>query len=210
MRVEVMEYMPLMIRLRNMRCLVVGGGSVACRKAKALLQYGVRLTVISPVIEQELKRLYASGLIRWKRKRFSVIDLFGCRLVVAATDEPKVNRRIDVWSKKLRILNNAVDDPINSNFIFPAIYGLEPLTIAVSTQGKAPALARKIRNELAEVYGPDYKAYLEAMVRLRTDVLKTESDAARRRILIEQGLTTNKRSILIHPPTVGDLGEGER
>lgn len=204
-----MEYVPLMIRLRGMRCLVVGGGQIAFRKAKTLLRYGGRVTVIGPEIGREMNKLQSRGLIRWKQKRFSVTDLLGCRLVVAATDDPKVNRMINTWSGRLHILNNSVDDPKNSNFIFPAIYRLEPMTIAVSTQGKAPALAKRVRDEIAMAYGLDYQPYLEAMIQLRTHVRERETDADRRKTLIEQGLTKDSQSTLLRMPSSIKLEEGE-
>lgn len=178
------EYMPVMLRLSRFRCLVVGGGKVALRKALTLLRYQIEVTVVSKELEYGLEKLVRRGLIRWKQKRFAPPDLWGHQLVVAATDNRRQNRRICFWAKLFRILSNSVDDPHVSDFIFPASHQSGPLVIAVSTQGGCPALTRKIKRDLAQEYGAAYGDYVRKLAAFREHLKILVPDYSERRKIL--------------------------
>lgn len=143
-----MDYLPIFCRLDNKPVLLVGGGDVAERKARLLLDAGARLTVVSPALEPELAALAASGTIDWLAAEFEPAQLTGKWLVVAATDRREVNALVYQSANQARIFANLVDDPKRSSFIMPSIIDRSPLIVAISSGGKAPVLARLLREKL--------------------------------------------------------------
>lgn len=143
-----MDYLPIFCRLDNKPVLLVGGGEVAERKARLLLDAGARLTVVSPVLDPELAALAASGTIDWLATEFEPAQLTGKWLVVAATDRREVNALVYQSANQAGIFANVVDDPKRSSFIMPSIIDRSPLMVAISSGGKAPVLARLLREKL--------------------------------------------------------------
>lgn len=143
-----MDYLPIFCRLDNKPVLLVGGGEVAERKARLLLDAGARLTVVSPVLDPELAALAASGTIDWLAAEFEPAQLTGKWLVVAATDRREVNALVYQSANQAGIFANVVDDPKRSSFIMPSIIDRSPLMVAISSGGKAPVLARLLREKL--------------------------------------------------------------
>ena len=133
-------------------CLVVGGGSVGLEKAKSLLECGATVTVVAPQIEPELEQLP----IRWRCKRYQTADLDGNFLVVAATSNSSLNRRIFLDAESRSLLCNVVDTPELCSFILPAVYRRDPIALAVSTGGASPALAKRLRDELGAGIGEEH------------------------------------------------------
>ncbi|WP_429118558.1 siroheme synthase CysG [Aeromonas veronii] len=143
-----MDYLPIFCRLDNKPVLLVGGGEVAERKARLLLDAGARLTVVAPELDPELAELAANGSIEWLAGEFAPQQLAGKWLVVAATDRREVNALVYQSANQARIFANVVDDPKRSSFIMPSIIDRSPLMVAISSGGKAPVLARLLREKL--------------------------------------------------------------
>ncbi|MFM4900961.1 siroheme synthase CysG [Aeromonas hydrophila] len=143
-----MDYLPIFCRLDNKPVLLVGGGEVAERKARLLLDAGAQLTVVAPELDPELAELAANGSIEWLAGEFAPQQLTGKWLVVAATDQREVNALVYQSTNQARIFANVVDDPKRSSFIMPSIIDRSPLMVAISSGGKAPVLARLLREKL--------------------------------------------------------------
>ncbi|MGY3852210.1 siroheme synthase CysG [Aeromonas aquatilis] len=143
-----MDYLPIFCRLDNKPVLLVGGGEVAERKARLLLDAGAHLTVVAPELAPELAELAANGDIEWLAGEFAPQQLAGKWLVVAATDRREVNALVYQSANQARIFANVVDDPKRSSFIMPSIIDRSPLMVAISSGGKAPVLARLLREKL--------------------------------------------------------------
>ncbi|XQW87503.1 siroheme synthase CysG [Aeromonas veronii] len=143
-----MDYLPIFCRLDNKPVLLVGGGEVAERKARLLLDAGAHLTVVAPELDPELAELAANGSIEWLAGEFVPEQLAGKWLVVAATDRREVNALVYQSANRARIFANVVDDPKRSSFIMPSIIDRSPLMVAISSGGKAPVLARLLREKL--------------------------------------------------------------
>ncbi|WP_421236186.1 siroheme synthase CysG [Aeromonas sp. 601039] len=143
-----MDYLPIFCRLDNKPVLLVGGGEVAERKARLLLDAGAQLTVVAPELDPELAELAANGNIEWLAGEFVPEQLAGKWLVVAATDRREVNALVYQSANQARIFANVVDDPKRSSFIMPSIIDRSPLMVAISSGGKAPVLARLLREKL--------------------------------------------------------------
>ena len=143
-----MDYLPIFCRLDNKPVLLVGGGEVAERKARLLLDAGAHLTVVAPELDPKLAELAANGSIEWLAGEFASEQLAGKWLVVAATDRREVNALVYQSANQARIFANVVDDPKRSSFIMPSIIDRSPLMVAISSGGKAPVLARLLREKL--------------------------------------------------------------
>jgi len=173
-------YFPVSLDVKGAPCLVVGGGRVALQKARALLKAGARVTVVSPAICPALKRLDARHL----RKRFRAADVEGAFLAVAATDEPDVNRAVHRACVRSGVLVNVVDVPELCTFIVPAVVRRGPVTIAVSTGGRSPALAKAIRKDLERLYPRSLGRLATRIGRARRRILRAlPASPARTRLL---------------------------
>lgn len=144
------------LRLAGRKCLVVGGGEVGLEKVEGLLACDAAVTLIAPEAIEPLRELAAEGSIEWLARQWQPSDLDGAFLVIAATDDSDVNIRIFEEAERRAMLVNVVDVPPLCNFILPAIVRQGPLAIAISTQGASPALAKRIRDEVAARYGEPY------------------------------------------------------
>lgn len=149
-------YYPIFLDLSGRRCVVVGGGLVALRKVKALIEHGGNVRVISPDLCPGLAQMVEKGIIQVLEKGYEGGDLEGTFVVIAATDDVDINRRVAGEAGERGVLVNVVDDPKHSDFIVPSYLRRGPLTIAISTAGHSPALARKIRILLEEEIGAEY------------------------------------------------------
>jgi len=160
-----------LIGLQERQAVVVGGGSIAARKAGSLLEAGAQITVISPAVVPELRSLAEKGLIRLLERAYQAGDLAGAFLAFAATDDPEVNRAVWEEGNRIGCLVNAVDDPAHSNFIMPAVVRRGEMAIAISTGGASPALARRLREWLDTLISPEYGQLVELLAELRPDLL---------------------------------------
>jgi precorrin-2 dehydrogenase / sirohydrochlorin ferrochelatase len=144
------------LRLSGRRCVVVGGGDVGLEKVEGLLTCDGEVTLVAPDAIEPLADLAAEGSIRWERREYRPADLEGTFIVIAATSDTDVNIRVFEDAERRAMLVNVVDVPPLCNFILPAIVRSGPLAIAISTAGASPALAKRIRDEIADEYGQPY------------------------------------------------------
>ncbi len=171
-------YYPILLNIQGRKCLVVGGGPVALRKVKALLEHGANVEIVSPTFCPELNQLATDGAIRAIQRDYKSEDLQHTFIAIAATDDAKTNERVAAEAKRRGVLVNVVDDPKNSDFIVPSYLKRGDVIIAVSTSGRSPALARKIRSELEN----DFKAEYEQLA-VVADEVRSE--------LKQQGITVS-------------------
>jgi precorrin-2 dehydrogenase / sirohydrochlorin ferrochelatase len=166
-----MRYYPAFLDLMDVSCLVVGGGQVGERKVKTLQSCGARVFMISreltPYLEEEVRQ----GRVELLAPDYKTGHLTGKFLVIGATDDPLLNGKIGREARERGILCNLVDKPQECNFILPSLVTRGDLTIAVSTAGKSPALAKKIRQDLEEEFTEIYGLYLELLGQIRNEIL---------------------------------------
>src|SRR5580693_6308039 len=144
------------LRLEGRRCVVVGGGEVGLEKVEGLLTCDAAVTLVAPQAHPELERLAAEGSITWHPREYHRGDLEGSFLVIAATNDSEVNISVHAHAEARAMLVNVVDVPPLCNFILPAIVRTGPLAIAISTAGASPALAKRMKREIAEQFGEPY------------------------------------------------------
>ena len=166
-----MRYYPVNLNIENRPCLVVGGGAVGTRKVLSLLECGAHVSVISPEVTERLNGLSNQGKINLELRPFKDADLDGVFLVIGATDDETLNRRIHRNAEKRGILCNIADRPEICNFILPAVVRRGALTISISTSGLSPAMAKKLRKELELQFGPEYNVLLHLMGAIRIKLL---------------------------------------
>ena len=145
------------LKLKGRRCVVIGGGAMGLEKSEGLLACGGDVTVISPDAGPELEALAAEGSITWEQRDYlGPEDLEAVFMVIACTDSTETNIQIYEDAEKRAMLANVVDVPPLCNFILPAIVRTGPLAIAISTAGASPALAKRMKREISELFGEDY------------------------------------------------------
>jgi precorrin-2 dehydrogenase/sirohydrochlorin ferrochelatase len=159
--VHPMTLFPMFVKLEGKLVVVVGGGAVAEGKIESLLAAGARIRLIAPQIRPQIAAWVRFGKIEWLPKEFATGDLEGASLVIAATSAPGVNGAVFAEAEAAKILCNAVDDIAHCHFYYGAVAQRGDLQIAVSTNGKSPALAQRIRTELEETYSSEYGVWLE-------------------------------------------------
>jgi siroheme synthase-like protein len=171
---------PISLRIEGARCLVVGGGKVALQKARALAKGGALLTVISPDLGPGFKHLDA----RYLRRPFRASDAKGQLMAIAATDDPKVNRAVHRECLRRGVLVNVVDVPTLCTFIVPSVVRRGPVTLAISTDGESPALAKALRKDLERLYPRSLGRFARTVGRARRRILRAiPPSEARTRIL---------------------------
>jgi precorrin-2 dehydrogenase / sirohydrochlorin ferrochelatase len=181
-----MQYYPINLDIRGRRCLVVGGGRVGARKVDTLLQCGGVVTVVSPDVMPKLVQLAADKVICLKQRAYRSTDVQGMFLVIGATDDEKLNRRIHTDADQLNLLCNIADRPEICNFILPAVVRRGDFVMAISTAGKSPAFAKHIRRQLEHQFGPEYGSLLELMGAIRTRLLAQAHEPETHKPLCEQ------------------------
>src|SRR5947208_9800464 len=169
---------PIFLKLDGRRCLVVGAGKVAEGKIRGLIEARASIEVVAPEAVWQLKKWAWEGVIGWKARVFQPSDLDQVSLVIAATSVPEVNREVFKQARLRNVLCNAVDDPENCDFYYPAVVNRGDLQIAISTNGRSPALAQRLRRELEEQFGPEYEEWVaelgEAREKLTANKLPVE------------------------------------
>ncbi len=195
-----MRLYPLYLKIEGRRCVVIGGGAVARRKVASLLDYGARVTVVSPELCPNLEERAARGEIELFRRVFDADDLNGATLAIAATSNEQVNRAVLAAGRAAGVWVNVVDVPDLCDFYVPASIRRGPIEIAIGTSGQCPALAKRLRIEIEKAVGPEYEPYAALCGRLRT-ALKAHVPEAERRASAE--------SEFLDSPALALLAEGK-
>jgi len=175
-----MDYLPVFLQLQARPVVVVGGGRVAARKVDLLSRAGARITVVAPDLIDELRLLADKGELQHVRAPFSASQVEGAAAVVAATGAPEINAAVSAAARARHIPVNVVDDPAASTFIFPAIVDRSPVLIAISSGGKAPVLARRVREQMEALLPARLGALARFMGERRKAVKRALRAAARR------------------------------
>jgi siroheme synthase-like protein len=165
-----MGYYPIFVELQDRRCLVIGGGREAQRKVEGLLAAGGNVTVIAPTLTEDLQRFLAEGTFAWTQREYQEGDVEGYEMVMVATDDGAVNAQVAAEGKRRRVWVNAADDPKNCDFILPAVVRRGRITIASSTGGASPALARRLREELEAYMTDDMPALADLLAEVREEL----------------------------------------
>jgi len=175
------KYYPLFLDISRRLCIVIGGGNVAERKVERLLACGACVEVIGKRLTPTLATLVGEGKIVHHDTDYEEALIHGAFLIIGATDSDAVNERIARDARALKIPVNIVDEPTRCDFILPSIVERGDLAIAVSTGGKSPALAKKLRKELEAAYGPEYAVLLKIMGELREKIIADGRPSAENR-----------------------------
>jgi precorrin-2 dehydrogenase/sirohydrochlorin ferrochelatase len=178
------RYYPLFLDINERACLVVGGGNVGARKAKGLLAAGARVVVVSPVMDAALEALLPDERLSLKKRAYRPSDMAGVFLVIGATDQAELNRRIKRDAQAAKALCNVADQPQLCDFILPAVVNQGDLALAITTGGRSPALAKRLRRELQGQFGPEYAELTALLGAIRTRLLAAGHDPeGHRRVL---------------------------
>lgn len=183
-----MKYYPVFLNLNDKNAVVIGGGKVAERKVLALIKVGAFVKVISPDITKTIERLRKKRLLIHIKRHYRKEDLKNAFIVIAGTSSAKTNTKITQDARHLRNkpqqLINVIDTPSEGNFIAPSIVKRGPLTIAISTEGCSPAVAKTIRKELEKLYGTEFTNYLRFLRMIRKKAMKViKNDKKREKFL---------------------------
>jgi precorrin-2 dehydrogenase len=179
------DYYMACLDVAGRRCVVIGGGSVGFEKAAGLAGCGGEVTIVSP----ELHESFSALEVEWVRRRYRRSDLRGAFLVIAATSDRTVNERVHRDAEARGMLCNVADVPELCNFILPAVHRQGPIAVAVSTGGASPALAKRLRSEIAELVGPEHAELAEELRAMRPEVKERFATYEERRDYFEELVT---------------------
>jgi len=173
-----MSYYPIFLDMDNRRCVVIGGGAVAERKVLGLLEAKAVVTVISPAVTKGLESLLIQGAIRHVARKYETGDLDDHDIAFVATDDGEINNAVFREARSRRVWVNSADDPEHCDFILPSVLRRGDLTVAVSTGGATPALARAIREELENYFTADYERLVEVLAETRRELRRQSLHAS--------------------------------
>ena len=176
-------YYPIYVQLNEQLCIVIGGGKIAEGKVDGLLAANAKVKIISPELTPHLHDLVKQNQIEYAARHYQVGDLTGAFMVICATDQTEINHQVWQEATANQQLVNVVDDTPRCNFIAPAILRKGDLNIAISTGGKAPALAVRLKQHLQEEIGPQYERFLELSGQLREPLARHIPDFEARKKL---------------------------
>ncbi|MBI3398225.1 MAG: bifunctional precorrin-2 dehydrogenase/sirohydrochlorin ferrochelatase [Deltaproteobacteria bacterium] len=181
-----MRYYPIFLDIKRKPCVVIGGGNVAERKVVSLLDAGARVLVISPELTPALKKLASKKKISCRPRPYESGDLKDFFLAYSATNNSRVNKAVFKEAKGQGVLLNVVDVPDLCNFIVPSVVDRGDLLIAISTSGKSPAMAKKIRQRLEKEFGREYAVFLEIMGKIRDKLLTISKESDKNKKMFER------------------------
>ena len=191
-----MGYYPVFFDLRGKLCLVVGGGRIAERKVASLLDSGARVLVVSPELTPVLEGLKARGAISHRSGKYQQSDLAGVFLVICAVNDKNINQNIAADCNENNLPVNVVDQPDLCSFFVPAVMRRGDLTLAVSTGGKSPLLARRMKEELENRYGDHYGEFLDMLAAHRQVVIRQVKDESKKKEILEKMVTDEVLDLL--------------
>jgi precorrin-2 dehydrogenase/sirohydrochlorin ferrochelatase len=172
---------PIFLKLEGRQCLVVGAGTIAAPKIDSLLRAGGAVTVVAPRATPDIEAKAQAGELRLHLREFRDSDLDGVFLVVTATDVQPVNHRVAEQARRRNVLCNSVDDPPDCDFFYPSVVQRGDLQIAISTAGKSPALAQRLREEIDAMLPEDTGAWLDQLGATRARILEAFSPGEERK-----------------------------
>jgi precorrin-2 dehydrogenase / sirohydrochlorin ferrochelatase len=181
-----MTLFPMFMKLEGRPCLVVGAGTVGEPKISSLIAAGASTRVIALRATAAVAEWAREGSISWEARAFEFADLDGVFMVIAATNSRELNAAIFNEARQRNILCNVVDDPEYCDFYYPAVVRRGDLQLAISTNGKSPALAQGIRRELELQFGPEYAGWLEQLGRIRQELFASKIDPEERKRLLHR------------------------
>ena len=167
-----MNSYPVFLQLKDFRCLVVGGGTVALRKVKGLLSAGTLPQIIAPEVNAELLLIIDDNKLVWIKRKFETNDTQGFQLIIAATNDKEINAAIRLEASTAHLLVNDVSDPENSNFHVPALVSRPPLMLAIGTSGQLPYLSHKLKAFFEDALHPELGDDMERIKQCRTSLLE--------------------------------------
>jgi precorrin-2 dehydrogenase/sirohydrochlorin ferrochelatase len=179
-----MSLFPMFVKLQNRSCLVVGAGTIGEGKIASLLESGATVWVVAPWVTPRVREWSAAGAVNWQQRVFTPDDLDGKFLVVAATPSAVVNAFVFEEARRREVLCNAVDDPPHCDFFYPAVVRRGDLQIAVSTNGKSPAFAQRLRQRFEQQFGPEFAEKIDDLGAARERLFRSRMQPARRRKLL--------------------------
>jgi precorrin-2 dehydrogenase/sirohydrochlorin ferrochelatase len=182
----IMAYYPVFLDLRRQVVLIIGGGEVAERKTASLLRCGARVHLAAKTLTSSLEKWKAQGRIQYLGEEYKPSFMDEAFMVIAATDDAGLNQLISKEAKRRGLLINAVDQPEDCSFIVPSVLNRGDLTIAISTSGRSPALAKKIRKELEASYGEEYEVFLNLLGKVRTVILRQGRPAEENKVIFQK------------------------
>jgi len=185
MKGVVMVYYPINLNLNGRKVVVIGGGRIAERKVMGLIEAMAVVTVVSPKLTPELMMYAEEGKITWKKRDFTAEDIQDAFLVIAATNQSEINLSIKKAAAPHQLVS-LVDNPEVSDFILPAVVNQGKLSITVSTSGASPILAKKIKQEIADQFGPEYKEYVDFLYSCRKTILEKVDDPKIKKLLLSE------------------------
>ncbi len=177
---------PLFLKLEGKRCLVVGAGLIGLEKVESLLRCGASIRVVAPHAVARIQQLSSRGEIEWQARRFEPEDAAGRDLIIAATDDRQVNQTIFEEASHRSILCNTADDPPLCDFFFASVVQRGDLQIAISTAGRSPALAQRLRREIDAQLPADLGTWLDDLGRLRREILQEMPAGPERKALLHE------------------------
>ncbi len=179
-----MSLLPIFVKLRDRLVVVVGGGTVAEGKIQGLLAAAARVRVVAPQVTPAIAQWITQGNVEWLAKKFAPADLDGAYLIIAATSAPGVNEAAFREADARGILCNAVDDIEHCHFYYGSVVQRGDLQIAISTNGKSPALAQRLRVQLEKQFGPEYELWLDWLGAMREALRAGDGSADSKRVLL--------------------------
>ncbi|PYU39608.1 MAG: siroheme synthase [Acidobacteria bacterium] len=177
---------PMFLKLSARPCLVLGAGTIAESKIAGLLEAGGRVRVVAPEATPQVRSWAQSNSIEWHQRSFQPDDLTGMFLVVAATSSAELHQRIFEEATRRGVLCNIVDVPVLCDFYYPAVVQRGALQIAISTAGKSPALAQRLRKQLEEQFGPEFEEWLAQLGEVRDRLQSSKLDPEERKRLLHE------------------------
>ena len=175
------EYYPILFKLEGKPCIVIGGGWETGQRVLNLAATGARVTLISRAAPAEVQPLVQEGRVRWEARDYQPGDLAGAFLVIACPEDRSLNREIWAEAEARGIAVNAIDDSPHCNFIFPAVLRRGHIVVAVSSSGKSPALAARIRDRIAREFGSEYGEFAGLLGELRAEMIQRFPDFEQRK-----------------------------
>jgi len=167
-----MNSYPVFLQLKDFRCLVVGGGTVALRKVKGLLNAGALPQIIAVEVSAELLFIIEDNKLVWIKRKFEMDDIHGFQLIIAATNDKDTNAAIRLEASAAHLLVNDVSDPENSNFHVPALVSRPPLILAIGTSGQLPYLSHKLKTFFEDAFHPDLGDDIERLKQCRRSIIE--------------------------------------